>query len=269
MRAVHCVILYAELQQITQEDHKDFFDRMLRSRLSRRLLVQQHLALSGNGPVSVRDPSHHALAHQPADGPYPRSTAHRVQGGFVGVVGTEMTASDFTDLAIRMARDICRHTYGLAPRIVVDGDMHAKLAGVPEHIEYVLYELLKNAQRAVVEHAGYRARPLRAVQKSIVRGASRGRPQRPPRALCLTRGTCPAPIQRAAKESGFGSDARAPSSWQQHSEEQKLPPIVITVAHSPRDVVFRISDQGNGIAPEHIPQVCHASERTQASPVQR
>ena len=156
---------------------------MLRSRLSRRLLAQQHLALSSTAGVSVRaHPPHGASARALEPTRPARSLDERAclpqraccplvtpQGGVVGVVGTDLAATGFTDLAIARAREVCRHTYGVAPRIVVDGNLNARLSGIPEHIDYVLYELLKNAQRAVVEQAGYRMGSPAAVQKSLVR----------------------------------------------------------------------------------------------------
>jgi len=87
----------------------------------------------------------------------------------VGVIGTNLSAVDLLEGCIRRAREMCRHTYGVAPRVTVDGRLDATLAGVPEHIEYVLYELLKNALRAVAERAGYKMRPYKIVQQAIVR----------------------------------------------------------------------------------------------------
>jgi len=87
----------------------------------------------------------------------------------VGVIGTNLSAADLLEGCIRRAREMCRHTYGVAPRVTVDGRLDATLAGVPEHIEYVLYELLKNALRAVAERAGYKMRPYPIVQQAIVR----------------------------------------------------------------------------------------------------
>ena len=135
-----------EQELISPEEHKSFFDRMLRSRLSRRLLAQQHVALSGAAPP--------------------------LGNGFVGIVGTGLVAQRLATMAADMSRDVCRHTYGLAPRVVLEGDHpDATFAGIPEHIEYVLYELLKNAQRAVVEAAGFKMRHPADVQQSQVRHA--------------------------------------------------------------------------------------------------
>lgn len=46
---------------------------------------------------------------------------------------------------------VCTEAYGLAPEVVVRGDMSARLPYLTSHLDYMVYELLKNAMRAVVE----------------------------------------------------------------------------------------------------------------------
>lgn len=43
-------------------------------------------------------------------------------------------------------------TFGMAPEVLVSGDTSLKVPYIPAHLDYMLYELLKNAARAVVEH---------------------------------------------------------------------------------------------------------------------
>jgi hypothetical protein len=38
-------------------------------------------------------------------------------------------------------------TYGTAPEVVVSGDPHVTIPYIPAHLDYMLYELLKNAMR--------------------------------------------------------------------------------------------------------------------------
>jgi [3-methyl-2-oxobutanoate dehydrogenase (acetyl-transferring)] kinase len=38
--------------------------------------------------------------------------------------------------------------YGIAPEVVVSGDLSARLPYLPSHLDYMLYELLKNSMRA-------------------------------------------------------------------------------------------------------------------------
>jgi [3-methyl-2-oxobutanoate dehydrogenase (acetyl-transferring)] kinase len=46
---------------------------------------------------------------------------------------------------------VCSETYGLAPEVVVSGDRFARLPYLTAHLDYMIYELLKNSMRAVVE----------------------------------------------------------------------------------------------------------------------
>ncbi len=44
---------------------------------------------------------------------------------------------------------VCTETYGCAPEVRITGDTHAKMPYIPSHLDYMLYELLKNAMRWV------------------------------------------------------------------------------------------------------------------------
>jgi len=99
-----------------------FLESMLRSRISRRVVAEQHLGLG-----------------------QPRS-------GYVGIVCTELSLADSVDLAAQRCRQVCMETYGIAPDVVTSGDRDLSMAYIPHHVDYMLYEVLKNAARAVVEH---------------------------------------------------------------------------------------------------------------------
>lgn len=133
-----------------------FFDNMLRSRISRRTIAEQHLHLSMRRP------------------------------GYIGIVCTDLDVADSIQFAIQRTKQVCNETYGLAPDVKVSGDSGAKLPYIPAHLDYILYEILKNAMRAVVElhrprsaallpHASHAPRhhsDLPAVQVRICAGVS-------------------------------------------------------------------------------------------------
>jgi hypothetical protein len=47
-----------------------------------------------------------------------------------------------------VAVQVCSETYGLAPEVVVSGDMSARVPYLTSHLDYMVYELLKNSMRA-------------------------------------------------------------------------------------------------------------------------
>ncbi|GAX75682.1 hypothetical protein CEUSTIGMA_g3125.t1 [Chlamydomonas eustigma] len=96
-----------------------FFDSMLRSRISRRILAEQHLHLGDRRP------------------------------GYVGIICMDLNIREAAEFSAQKTRQVCTETYGVAPELVVSG--HASMPHVPAHLDYILFELMKNAARAVVE----------------------------------------------------------------------------------------------------------------------
>jgi len=100
---------------------QDFLDRFFMSRIGVRMLLSQHVAL-----------------HEPAP-------------GFVGILGEAVCPGEEAKGAVLHASQICEAKYGVAPNVVVKGDVREKISYVPGHLHHMLHELLKNAMRAVVE----------------------------------------------------------------------------------------------------------------------
>ncbi|CAI6009980.1 unnamed protein product [Closterium sp. NIES-65] len=99
-----------------------FLDNMLRSRISRRVVAEQHIALQQKRP------------------------------GYIGVICTNMSAREVVEDAVEEATDMCTRTFGCCPEFVLTGDLNTSFAYIPSHLHYMLFEILKNASRAVVEH---------------------------------------------------------------------------------------------------------------------
>lgn len=51
-----------------------------------------------------------------------------------------------------------QRTYGASPEILIEGDETITCSYIPTHLEYILFENLKNAMRAVVERHSSRQR---------------------------------------------------------------------------------------------------------------
>ncbi|KIJ70536.1 hypothetical protein HYDPIDRAFT_172332 [Hydnomerulius pinastri MD-312] len=113
-----------------------FMRRMLVSRISRRVLAEHHVALTKslgkNSQDSQEDPH-------------------------VGIIYTGLHLKGSIDKCVNLLR---KRPHNIEddngesvpnrgwPELVVDGHLDAKFAYIREHLEYILFELLKNAMRA-------------------------------------------------------------------------------------------------------------------------
>mmetsp|Transcript_34873 Transcript_34873/g.79531 ORF Transcript_34873/g.79531 Transcript_34873/m.79531 type:complete len:394 (-) Transcript_34873:217-1398(-) len=103
-----------------------FMDEMLRSRIGRRVLAEQHLAL-----------------HSPK------------REHYTGVICSKTSPLQCMKRAEALSAELCRETYGVSPEVEYSGELECTFTYIPFHLEYQCVELLKNAMRATVErHVG-------------------------------------------------------------------------------------------------------------------
>ncbi|CAO3574559.1 unnamed protein product [Mortierella alpina] len=114
-------------QQVDQ-----FMNKMLRSRISRRVLAEQHISLTAN----YNSPNH-----------------MMTDRGFIGIIYTHCNPREIVERTALLAAETCRQALGGAirpPKVILDGNLDAEFSYIPDHIEYILYELLKNSMRFVM-----------------------------------------------------------------------------------------------------------------------
>lgn len=106
-----------------------FMNTMLRSRISRRVIVEQHLAITAN---------HNTVWDEE---------------GYIGIIFTRCCAREIAENCISLASKHILKSHGRSVNVVIDGSgrNEAVFAYIPEHIEYILYELLTNSIRHSVE----------------------------------------------------------------------------------------------------------------------
>jgi hypothetical protein len=90
-----------------------FMDRLLMTRISRRVLAEQHIAL------------HNAMA------------ASAQKPGYIGVINLDCKLQDIVRRCYDKAAGICDRTYGHFPPLQFEGDPDASLAYIPVHLEYM------------------------------------------------------------------------------------------------------------------------------------
>ncbi|CAO3629928.1 unnamed protein product [Cunninghamella blakesleeana] len=109
-------------------DVQQFLDRFYMSRIGIRMLIGQHSALY-RGPF---------------------------RNDYVGVICTKTNIKEIAMDAIANARFICEDHYGLfkAPEVRMFCPSDIEFMYVPSHLNHMIFELLKNSLRAVVERYG-------------------------------------------------------------------------------------------------------------------
>jgi pyruvate dehydrogenase kinase 2/3/4 len=125
-----------ECQELVQPDVMDtFINGMLRARISRRVIAEQHLALTD----TFSSPWH-----------VPQTSS---ENDFVGEVLLRCNAKDVIQDCGKLAQDLCRKYAGDAqvPEIEVQGHTNATFPYVLSHLEYIVGEILRNSVQAVTD----------------------------------------------------------------------------------------------------------------------
>ncbi|TFY70880.1 hypothetical protein EVG20_g2112 [Dentipellis fragilis] len=143
-----------------QPDQLDsFVRRMLVSRISRRVLAEHHLALSDS--YMGRD------KRSNSDG-----------DGHVGIIYTGLNVKKSVDKCALLLRENLRQFEGMTqteldhmvwPEIIVDGHVETQFSYIREHLEYIIFELLKNSVQATVRLHG-KVREMPSIGVTIVAG---------------------------------------------------------------------------------------------------
>ncbi|KAJ1948867.1 [Pyruvate dehydrogenase (acetyl-transferring)] kinase 2, mitochondrial, partial [Linderina macrospora] len=128
-----------------------FMSQMLVSRISRRTLAEQHIALSQQFDDDLR--THLGLA---VDESFDQ--LNQAPQGFatqrIGIVRADCSAAQIIhDSAMRVAElleDAHSLPPGAAPQVIVEGHTDAMFMCIPEHFSYIMHELLKNSMTHVI-----------------------------------------------------------------------------------------------------------------------
>ncbi|KDO34255.1 hypothetical protein SPRG_01441 [Saprolegnia parasitica CBS 223.65] len=105
-------------------DLHSFLDGFYLSRIGIRMLMGQHIAL------------------------------HEKEDGWVGCICEATSPAEVALAAVDMARHMCIRQYGDAPDVELHGDCNFTMPYVPSHLHHMLFEVMKNSMRAVVEFHG-------------------------------------------------------------------------------------------------------------------
>ncbi|KAF6837043.1 serine threonine-protein kinase [Colletotrichum musicola] len=119
------------------KDLDKFMNTILRSRISRRVIAEQHLALTE---------TYHSPWFSPG--------AKLSESEFIGEIFIKCVAKDVIERCTRAVETLARSTYGQdveVPEIRVVGHLEASFPYILSHLEYIIGELLRNSVQAVIE----------------------------------------------------------------------------------------------------------------------
>lgn len=133
-----------EIQDCISSDECDqFMNTLLRSRISRRVIAEQHLALTE---------TFHAPWHFEG-----KRSQMAPEDDFVGEIFLKCNAKEIIEKCARTASELAATAYGRdvqIPKIVLQGHLDTTFPYIPSHLEYIVGELLRNSIQAVVEQKG-------------------------------------------------------------------------------------------------------------------
>lgn len=134
-----------------------FLDRFYMSRIGIRMLIAQHCEVFGGDKTSTDKP----------------------KKGYIGVIDESCNVREIAEDAAANARFLCDQHYFSSPEVEVLNPKPLKngpklgdvcFPYVPSHLYHMLFELLKNSMRAVVEHHGPDATVLPKIIVRIMKG---------------------------------------------------------------------------------------------------
>jgi len=166
-----------------QKNIQYFLDRLYTSRISVRMLINQHTML-------FDEPS---TARSRKENQESQSKPRKVDGQGLSMVGTIDPLCQVTPVveqAYESARFLCEQYYLSAPELEYTAYDHSKRSAnlgpnelarekraddvsfvyVPSHLYHILFELFKNAMRATIENAGEDAISYEPIKVLVVKG---------------------------------------------------------------------------------------------------
>ena len=144
----------AKKNSADQADLQVFLDRFYMSRIGIRMLIGQHIAL-GRACMAPKKSALNYLSAQATKGALSDVSGSEPEE-YVGVICTNTNVGAVAHEAIENSRFVCEEHYGLfrAPPVQLVCPKNLTFMYVPSHLNHMLFELLKNSLRAVVERYG-------------------------------------------------------------------------------------------------------------------
>ncbi|KAF1813872.1 pyruvate dehydrogenase kinase [Eremomyces bilateralis CBS 781.70] len=144
----HLAMGVLEIQGLMKPEETDkFMLTLLRSRISRRVIAEQHLALS-------------ETFHSPWHFPDAKDDDHSAD--FVGEVFLRCNAKEVVEQCATTTRSLMQQSYGsevAIPEVKIEGHTDATFPYILSHLQYIVGELLRNSFQAVTEQRKHKESP--------------------------------------------------------------------------------------------------------------
>ncbi|KAI8912301.1 branched-chain alpha-ketoacid dehydrogenase [Powellomyces hirtus] len=234
-----------------------FMNEMLRSRIGRRVLAEQHITLS------------HVF-----DGRESQDES------FIGIVNTKCKAVDVVNKCAAIVGRVFEDGFGIKPpEVHVDGHLDATFTYIPDQIEYIVFELLKNSMWAtldkhaphVLKRAPQSVAEEKVAEKSTIQrigeawdANARLRTTHSPGGTDHMTPTADDIHPSITSTSSLSPSSSSSPAMTTSLSTPTLPPIRATIGAASSLLTFRISDQGGGIPASTLPYLysySHPSKR--------
>lgn len=116
---------------VSSEECDRFITTLLRSRISRRVIAEQHLALT-------------ETFHAPWHFPNAKKSGMAPEDDFVGEIFLKCNAKEIIEKCAATARKLTAQAYGpnvVIPEIVLQGHLETTFPYIPSHLEYIIGEV--------------------------------------------------------------------------------------------------------------------------------
>lgn len=139
---------YSELRSLFDDlvDLEDFLDRVFITRIGNRVLCEHFLAV------------HEA-----------RSSG--CEGGATGVVQPECCPADIVEDLSQSIGQVCGEVYGVVPKTILEGQLDTRFSFIPDHLSFIVQEVMKNAFRATIESHPGKMVDLPPINVEIMKGS--------------------------------------------------------------------------------------------------
>lgn len=138
------------LSNLPQSELDQFMSSMLRSRISRRVIVEEHLSLTENHntkPYSAKPPD------------------------YIGEIFQQCNAAEHFEIVAGVVRQSLAEVFphqDLMPRLEIEGDLNTSFPFMVPHLHYLLSEILRNSIEATINTHGTSGQQLPPIKITII-----------------------------------------------------------------------------------------------------